>query len=314
MNHTFAFSQLGSIAYVCLLPGQRGKVLAAFSKAIYFQTDSGELFWMATTEAPLHRRCAQAASHLPELTAGLPFTVQDHHLVVDSAFTFDIPDALPWHTPRPNQILPLISLASRIQTFFSTIDYSHATGFGYFIPHILSLNLSTTPLPDAADPVLHFAQPLVLDMARACLEHDHSRIHSIANSLIGLGTGLTPSGDDFLGGMLFALKILRSAYPDQFTDYAFPIESYRLRTHLISFTLLDDLAEGHALAPLHSIINGLLSGKSLESIYPFVSQLTRVGHSTGWELFSGLLVGLLATYQSHYFISASQMLPVTERN
>jgi hypothetical protein len=85
------------------------------------------------------------------------------------------------------------------------------------------------------------------------------------------------------------------------------LDAYRARTHTISFTLMNDLAEGHAIAPLHQIINGLLCGVSAERIYPFVSQLTRIGHSTGWDLLTGLLVGLLTTYRSHYFIPSLQL-------
>ena len=230
--------------------------------------------------------------------------------MVDSVFTFDIPDAAPsWHVSCPNQILPLTLLSSRIQTFFSALNVSHAAGFGFFIPHILSLNLSTASVFEPADPILCFAQPLVLDMARACLENQASRIPSIANSLIGLGAGLTPSGDDFLGGMLFALKMLRTSYPTlPFDDFEIPVDMYRSRTHLISFTLLKDLTDGHAIAPLHSIINWLLSGESLENISPFVAQLTQVGHSTGWDLLAGLLTGLLVTYQSNDFNSSFQTI------
>jgi hypothetical protein len=136
-------------------------------------------------------------------------------------------------------------------------------------------------------------------MARACMENHPSQIAQNADALIGLGAGLTPSGDDFLGGMLFCIKALRNAYPDlNFFDPAIPLENYGLRTHLISFTLLKDLACGYAIAPLHHIINGILKGESSEYIYPFVSQLTQLGHSTGWDLLTGLFTGLLTIHQN----------------
>ncbi len=230
--------------------------------------------------------------------------------MIDPGFIFDIDHAPLWNVPHltPHYVLEITKLSAHIQAFFSNLDVSQARGFGIFIPRILSLsqNESISFSPHLADPILLFAQPLVLEMARACIEHQTSRIASLMGSFIGLGAGLTPSGDDFLGGMLFALKILQFPYPDQFADYAVPVETYRLRTHLISFTLLNDLANGHAIAPLHSIINGLLSSESLDSIYPFISHLTQIGHSTGWDLLTGLLAGLLVTYRSNYFISSFQ--------
>jgi hypothetical protein len=154
-------------------------------------------------------------------------------------------------------------------------------------------------------------------MSRACLDHQPSRICSFADKFIGLGAGLTPSGDDFLGGMFFAIHQLRAAYPDNdFVDYAIPLEPYRSRTHVISYTLLDDLANGYAVAPLHQFINGLLSGDSFENIDPFVLQLTSMGHSTGWDLLTGLLVGLLAADPHHYqedcFVGKYALLAMTK--
>jgi hypothetical protein len=303
-------AQLGATARACLAPGQHGKVLAVFSKVIYLLTETDELFWITTKDVPMHRRCMQISSPLPGLTAGTPFRMLGHFLTIDPGFTCDINNAPLWSAPRGDRILEIPSLAARIQAFFLNLDYSQTKGFGNFIPHILSLsqNDSTDLLPESADLILLFAQPLVLDMACACLEHQSSRIASNADALIGLGAGLTPSGDDFLGGILFAMKILQVSYPDSlFTNFAIPTEPYRPRTHLISFTLLKDLANGHAIAPLHFIINGLLSGESLESIYPFVLELTRLGHSTGWDMLTGLLVGLLTAYRSNYFIPSFQM-------
>ena len=293
------FTQLGMTARDCLMHGQRGKVLAVFSKVIYLLADADELFWIAEDDSPMHRRCAQISSPLPGLVAGSPFHVQNHHLTIDPGFIFEINDAPLWSAPRldPNRILGIAQLPERSHSLFSNLNFSQAKGFGKFIPHIVSLsqNESINPASGITDIILRFAQPLVLDMARACLEQQPSRIPHLADKLIGLGTGLTPSGDDFLGGLLFAVNHLQAAYPNyDFTDYKFPIEPYRSLTHLISFALLKDHANGHAIEPLHHIINGILSGESLENIYLFISQLTQIGHSTGWDLLTGLPVGLLA--------------------
>ena len=290
------FTQLGSSARACLTAGQRGKVLAAFSKAIYLLTEAEELFWITTDTSPMHRRCAQTSSPLPGLVAGSLFHVQSSNLVVDPDFVFDADHASTWNEPHLNSVIDITELPPRICSLFSDLDLSHAKGFGNLIPQILSFSKT-----NFTDPILCHAQPLVLDMARACLDHQPSRICSFAGKLIGLGTGLTPSGDDFLGGMFFTIHQLQATYPDNdFSEYVIPLDPYRSKTHLISYTLLNDLANGHAIAPLHLIINGLLCGDSFEDIAPFVSQLTSFGHSTGWDLLTGLLVGLIAVYPHHY--------------
>lgn len=308
---------MGASAYAYFTPGQSGKVLAAFSKAIYLLTDTSELFWIISDDSPMHRRALKISSHLPIPQAGAPFHVQDQHLTVDSSFVYDMNHASVWIAPSvdQNNIVDINDISTRIQNLFSSLDLRGAKGFGNFIPDILRLaqNKPTSLQPESSDPILVFARPFVLEMAQACLENQPSRILQIADALIGLGAGLTPSGDDFLGGLLFALKTLQTAHPDSdFINHAIPIEIYGSRTHLISFTLLKDLANGHAIAPLHQIINGLLSGESLESIYPSVSQLTKIGHSTGWDMLTGLLTGLFTAYRSNYLISSFQTIQSIE--
>ena len=305
-NSRVKITQLGEIACSCLTPGQRGKVLAAFSKAIYLLTDDSELIWISNTEVPMHQRCVQVSSHLPGLSAGVPFHVQDHCLMIDSAFAFNIQDALVWRAPHmeSRHVLGIPNHSERVQTFFSNLDISQAKGFGNFIPHILFLSQesSTDIPPELSDSILLFAHPLVMGIARACAEDQPSQISQNADALVGLGAGLTPSGDDFLGGFLFAVKNIQTMNADMnLIDYEIPVDPYSSQTNLISFTLLKDLANGQAIAPLHHILNILLSGESLESIYPFVSKLTRVGHSTGWDLLTGLLTGLLVTYRESCF-------------
>lgn len=290
------FTRLGSSAHACLTSGQRGKVLAAFSKVIYLLTETDELFWITTGDSPMHRCCAQVSSPLPGLLTGSLFHAQDQRLMVNPDFLFEIDPASPWGEPHLNSLVDIAELPSRTYSFFSSLDLSQAKGFGNFIPQILSSSII-----NFTDPILRHAQPLVLDMARACLDHQPSRIASIADKLIGLGAGLTPSGDDFLGGMFFALHQLQAAYPESdFAAFIFPLEPYRMRTHQISYTLLNGLAHGHAVAPLHHIVNSLLSGYSFEAVEPYVSQLTSIGHSTGWDLLTGLLVGLLAANPLRY--------------
>jgi len=259
----------------------------------------------------MHRRCVQISSPPLGLTAGSPFHVKGQRLMIDSVIVFEMEDAHVWHAPHLNtrQVLEITELSTRVQTLYSNLDISQAKGFGNLIPHILSLsqNESINPLPEFADSILVFANPIVMEMASACLEHQPPRISNNMDALIGLGAGLTPSGDDFLGGLLFAIKNIQTVYPDLNFDCAISIEPYGTQTNLISFTLLRDLASGYAVAPLHTIIDGLLSSQNLEHIYSSVSQLSQVGHSTGWDMLTGLLVGLLITYRSNYSISSIQM-------
>jgi hypothetical protein len=294
--------QIGTLAHAHLTPGQRGKVLASFSKALYLLTSDAKLFWIASADAPMHRRALKSSAPLSGLQAGLLFHVHDQRLIIDPGFAFDMNTASVWNAPSidQNNIVDVNEIWVCIQTLFSTIDLSQAKGFGNFIPDILRLaqDGSISPQLESSDPILARARPAALEIACACLENQISRISQIAEALIGLGAGLTPSGDDFVGGLLFCLNNLKTAYPKLNSINPSFLKPYRARTHQISFALLQDLANGYAIEPLHHIINGILSGESFELIQPSILQLTQVGHSTGWDMLAGLFTGLLIIHSN----------------
>ncbi|HHZ61190.1 MAG TPA: DUF2877 domain-containing protein [Dehalococcoidia bacterium] len=93
----------------------------------------------------------------------------------------------------------------------------------------------------------------------------------VGKPLIGLGPGLTPSGDDFLGGMLFALWHLNSAYPSQFrhdTDSIGNLLEYASsQTNQISYAILTD-AMTRPVKP---------SAKMTEALAPIRSAFIRAG-------------------------------------
>lgn len=273
--------------------------MAAFSRAVYLLAEE-ELFWITGPDVPMHRRSAALSGPLPRITAGSVFRFESTHLVIDS-FSMDAAATIPWRAPQPGLVLGLDALPARIDSVFSSMDLSGARGFGLFIPQILrpSRAVPAGQLPAAAAEILLHARPLVLGLARACLEQDGHQAVKNADALVGLGEGLTPSGDDLLGGLFFALRTLQTIYgcPD-FIDPQPIVERYAAQTNRISYTLLKDLALGHGLAPLHEIVNGLLGGRHPAEIDPLINELTRTGHSTGWDLLAGLLTGLLSVCQA----------------
>jgi len=114
-----------------------------------------------------------------------------------------------------------------------------------------------------------------------------------------LGEGLTPSGDDFLGGFFFCLNRLQQAYPHELditSDYSVFLRRCKTRTNLISFTLLKDNACGYGLEPLELFVSALLHGDPFINLHSYAELLVNVGHSTGWDMLTGLLAGMAVTF------------------
>jgi hypothetical protein len=111
-----------------------------------------------------------------------------------------------------------------------------------------------------------------------------NRLGPPAEALIGLGPGLTPSGDDYFGGMLVALHACgRAAQGAALWRWLEP----RLagRTSAISAAHLAGAAEGEAHEVLHLCIAELFTKNGAWSTV--LPQLDAVGHCSGWDALAG---------------------------
>lgn len=305
--------QIGKTARGLLTPGVCGQVLAGFSQAAYLYTEREELFWLASENASMHLRAMRVAGPFPRLAGGERFLSDGKCIRIFSEFNVDFGDASTWTVPvvPAETVLEIGKIPLRVETLFRyRFDLSQASGFGRLIPKILSLAFGRPGEEAETDPVLAFAWPVIHEIASACLLRDMPGLLQKAGALVGLGEGLTPSGDDFLGGLLFSVNTIQRLFPGLIyldsSAQALFIESARKRTHPISFTLLKDLAEGQAVEPLHELVGSLLSDPPAESIRT-ASCLTQIGHSTGWDLLAGALTGLLLAFRS-YDVNASSVV------
>ena len=108
-----------------------------------------------------------------------------------------------------------------------------------------------------------------------------------AAQLIGLGPGLTPSGDDYLGGILVALRwVGRGAQADSLWRWIEP----RLagRTGELSIAHLAAAASGEAHEALHGLLEDL-SAWEAPDLLPALARLDAVGHSSGWDALAGIV-------------------------
>jgi hypothetical protein len=107
--------------------------------------------------------------------------------------------------------------------------------------------------------------------------------------LLGVGGGLTPSGDDFVGAALFTLAHLRSARWRQAAAELTHVANER--THAISAALFADLARGESFAPLHD----LLAAADASAMGEPAQRLVNIGHSSGWDMLTGMIAAATGT-------------------
>lgn len=97
--------------------------------------------------------------------------------------------------------------------------------------------------------------------------------------LIGLGPGLTPSGDDALGGATIALRVFGHAMRANELG-AFIREYAPGRTSDISLAHLNAAAASEGSAAFHDALRDLVTGGDFAS-------LERIGASSGWDAMDG---------------------------
>lgn len=141
---------------------------------------------------------------------------------------------------------------------------------------------------------LFFAAPR-FDAIRAALEDGNiDALEHAALRVLGLGDGLTPSGDDFVGGIFFALAHApRPAWQAQFAQLKMRIRAAALpSTNAISAALLDDLMDGASHRALHDMLVALQSNDAAR-MEAAGRDLMRVGATSGADMLAGLLLALL---------------------
>ncbi|HEX5840022.1 MAG TPA: DUF2877 domain-containing protein [Anaerolineales bacterium] len=118
--------------------------------------------------------------------------------------------------------------------------------------------------------------------------------HSIqaAETMIGLGPGVTPSGDDILIGFLAGLWSLSGEHPKRHSfirSFGEGVLQIAQRTNEISRTYLVHAARGQFSSALSALVENIGTGGDVEQA---AQDAMRVGHSSGMDTVTGLLAGL----------------------
>ena len=247
--------------------GGTGRVLARLSASTYLRV-GGEIVWLAGAGTPLHPRAI--------LTAGPPHPACDDVRLASGTLA-------PWQPAAP--ALARVSPADLVRRWRDLAAAPPGTPLGFGA--LLAARPPAFPLDGAVGPARA--------LARACACGDAAGAGEVALALLGVGGGLTPSGDDYVGGALFARAVLAAPRPDQAAAWrrtaARVVAAAPARTHPISAALLGDLAAGRSWAPLHDLAAALAAGTP-RTVHAAARRLVALGHCSGWDMLAGVGAGL----------------------
>ena len=117
-------------------------------------------------------------------------------------------------------------------------------------------------------------------------------------NLIGLGHGLTPSGDDYLCGVLVALHGMGQSQKAQALWKEIE-PCLATQTNFISAAHLQAAAQGEGHEALHTCLVAVTAGQTirpddLTGPRGPLTQLAQIGHSSGWDALAGAVAALKA--------------------
>jgi hypothetical protein len=137
---------------------------------------------------------------------------------------------------------------------------------------------------------LDLAAPRVRALAAAYSADDAQAAYEASRALLGLGTGLTPSGDDLAGAALFGRMLVDRGDAWRATGARLASDA-RTASHAISAALFADLVAGESFEPLHALADALAAGDGATALAA-ARTLVALGHSSGWDMLTGFAIGV----------------------
>jgi hypothetical protein len=269
-------------------PGCNAEVEAVFEQSFYLR--SGDAFVCVggptIGNGPL-TLLADFGGLRPSASLGVRpdqpvFFFEQRFSMGDVTFTFD--RCTPWHQPPWPRALSLVELNDVCDVIVRRMR-SEAPRESLGRASLDDPGGANTPLAHTARPRIDRFASWLLDALRSDVPAS-TPMHPIVD-LVGLGPGLTPSGDDFLIGALALLDALSER--DAHAELARAIAAIpRGRTSALSECLLKTAAAGHLGADLCDAVSAVVSGAPDQAL----AAIRRIGHSSGWDMLAGILTTL----------------------
>jgi hypothetical protein len=128
-----------------------------------------------------------------------------------------------------------------------------------------------------------------INLGKSVLSMDIGALHNATLKLLGLGSGLTPSGDDFLCGFIAAAYCKSNILDKCLVELCQIVLDNLAKTNAISATFLRCTVYGEVGTALYNFAKAICDNKKLEET---LKQLCTIGYSSGMDTATGFLYGL----------------------
>lgn len=243
---------------------------------------------------PLNARCTEAGlEHAIArfVRIGADAVVDRGMLSIGTALSFDFRQATTWSPPPLTHCEPR-SIAHGMEALRRLLDLRTLPpgGLAFLLAGEGRSSDHDVSLAAAAKPAL---ERLFHQLCAAMASGSASGINAHElTPLLGLGPGLTPSGDDAVGGVIIALHLLGLAgLRDALWAQLVPL--LPLATNRISIAHMQAAAEGYGHEAVHGLVNAILAG-DIGDLERRVDAVSAIGHTSGWDTLVGVIMAATA--------------------
>ncbi len=292
MTASLHILRVGPVAAEILARDGDVEVVAVFERSATIVTQHGVLTLGGVTlgDGPLTVLLSANFGPLDWLRMGITRDakgqVTNGMLRIGDTFALGVTDAEIWRPPAWSIATRSALIASLTMLRQIELSYWPSEGFS---------RLVIAGRPDVSDRSARAAQPIIADLARLLPQAIATEIASpalarAATLLIGLGPGLTPSGDDFLGGVFLSLSALgQTKLRDALWDVLAP--EMELLTTGLSGAHVAAAADGLASDRVHNALNAIVTYDAT-ALPAHIALLRAMGHCSGCDTLAGIIIGL----------------------
>lgn len=249
-----------------------GSVAAVFDDTIYIRTDSDELVVVTRKNArsPININVLGGSSFLSTTRASADALVNNGELMLDRL-------NLSYHR-CPEYVSHVDELALNPEN--TTIEESILGA-----ARVLGVLAQPGSVLDPQSPS-HDGARRLLTVAASRKSEEH--LPNLVGELLGLGVGFTPSGDDFVAGLLASFNVL--SYRAKEKPVVIEWQVLRSRTSWISARLIDYMQKRLVDETVERCIRSVAAGEKDAAVDAVIDLASR-GHTSGTDISIGLLSG-----------------------
>jgi len=290
------------MAHAALASAGPWSVAAVFRRSVYCRAANGSYVCVGPASlgaGPLNLLAALPVDLSWEergVSPGVAVECDGTELRFDARIGISLASARVWRPALPPPHWDPFVVSSGLEVLEAEVDrWAPMDGLTSAIPGLLKSRPIPPSAPGLTRAMIQVAAPAIAAL-QAWLESvgtpkaTHSVPTPAVETLIGLGPGLTPSGDDLLGGTMIALRTLGwPAAADTLANWLLPRAV--VRTHAISCAHLTCAAAGEGASALHDTLAALFS-KGCPELPACLHALGAIGHTSGWDVLAGAVLVL----------------------